>query len=106
MREFGTTLTGGGSRGQTWRPIDRRAMGQDRTAAPASPPYRPGWCPLGWGAGGHRRHPLGAEDRGAVARSASRVPESRDVMAALAPLVRRRHVGTHLARAPDAAARG
>lgn len=105
MREFGTTLTGGGSRGQTWRPIDRRAMGQDRTAAPAYATHRPGWSALGRVARGHRRHPLGAEDRRAVARPASRVPESRDVLAAVAPVVRGRHLGTHLACVSDAARR-
>ena len=46
-RGFGTTLAGGSTRGQTQRPFDRRAMGQDRTAPPtdaAIPARRRPWA--------------------------------------------------------------
>ena len=95
---YGTTLAGGSTHGQTWHPIDRRAMGQERTAPPtvATQPAR--WPPLGRASGGHRGHPLGPEDRGTVVRPAGGVSESVDVLAAVEALGRGRHVAPPLAR--------
>ncbi len=102
----GTTLAGGSARGQTQRPLDRRAMGQDRTAPPTTPVEPPWWPALGPPSCRARRHPVGAQDGSALVRPAERISESLDVLAAAQTLGRGRDVGTRLACLPDGARRG
>src|SRR4029453_5902423 len=67
---------------------DRRAMGQDRTAAPTAAARVEGRPSVDWQSGGHRRDPLDLENRRAVVRSARGVPQSGHVLASVETLGR------------------
>ena len=98
LHTSGITLTGGSTRGQMQRQADRRAMGQDRTAPPITAAIPARRSPLGEPSSRRRRHPVGAEDRGTMARPARGVRESLDLLAPLEALGRGRHVAPDLAR--------
>ena len=95
---FGTTLAEGSTHGQTQRPFDRRAMGQDRAAPPTDAAIPARRAPLGEPSSRRGRHSVGAENRRALARFARGVSESLDVLAPAEALGRGRDVAPDLAR--------
>jgi transposase len=95
----------GGARAQTQRSADRRAMGRDRTASSASASLTERGAAAREQPRRGRRDPLGPQDGRAVARSARRIPERIDLLAAAAPMGRGGHLVGDVAGLPRPAQR-